>query len=151
MKTQKPPHVSLFDREFDDKYLDYLAYGVLASAWLHFYLAEGLSIQTPPSDNLLWLVAFGAAVVSLGVRTPAKKPMQGTILTFPALSDIARFWVVTFWMHQYLQWVLAGEASPLTSRMPGVATGACMVVFGISALFNLGVSALLSIFERESP
>jgi hypothetical protein len=77
--------------------------------------------------------------------------MQGTILTFLTLADIARFWVVTFWMHQYLQWVLAGEASPLTSRMTTIAAGACMVVFGISTSFNLGVSTLLSRFERKSP
>ncbi len=147
MKTQK----SLLHTPIDGQLLWGITYGFLALGWLDVYLKWGLSIQTPPSDNLLWLVSFGAAVVPLVGRTPTKEPMQGAVLVFLTLADIARFWVVTLGMYQYLQWVLSGGASPLIPQKMHIGDGAYMVAFGISILFNLGFFALLSLFERKSP
>lgn len=100
----------------------------LVPAGLHAYLGYGLSVQTPPSDNLLWLLSLGFAAgpfIIIAIEKERGKLKTDSALSFPWAVVTAIITVVL--MRYYLAWGITIQV-PVNDALLWMLSGGTLVV-----------------------
>ncbi len=98
----------------------------LVPVGLHAYLEYGLSVQTPPSDNLLWLLSLAFAAgpfIFLGIEKAREKKNPDLSFSWAVVTTIA----TVVLMRYYLAWGITIQV-PLNDALLWMLSGGTIVV-----------------------